>query len=520
MADGTTRLEPASAPGDPDAAGGAPGALPDSGGGRLDGRVPGHALLLVVVLAVVGPFVPGVISYDANAMLYEGLPHATVRDWYSPAGAGLLQLTHHLGLGLDVLFIAQSALAVAGVYLCLRVLLKRVPAALFTGAVCVFPPMYDQVGELSRDTFYLGLTLLALGLLSRAQELGAGGARRAVAGLALLAAILSFLARQNGIATLVLIALALAWLVLRDPLWRPSRMAGARWTERPVLAGGGALVLAAVLCLVVVGASRVAYSAGNVLSTHPERALQVYDLASMSTKTGTDLFPPHTKRLVPMRLGVTPPDIRLSALEANFHVNDVLSVYAPDGDWTRGLNDPNVIEPEAKALRTAWLKAIEHHPGDYATTRLALLASQLGVGHEPDPVSVGLAEPTNFGHTIAFQSGFNAADDYIGFFVGSDSTIALDWIWTYLLVLTLAAWFLRRRLRAAALPLTLLARTMWLTILVFAFTAPASSLRYVILAVPGALILGVLAIVVACAGQPWARALLLARPAPQPTPDR
>jgi hypothetical protein len=463
-------------------------------------------LLVLTGLGVLLAFAPGLISYDTNGTLWEGQT-GFVRDWYTPVGSALFEAVFDLEFGLGSVFIVQTALVVAGLYLCLRLLLRRVPAAIAAAAICAFPPMYAQLSNLSRDSVYLGLTVLAVGLLCRAMT-SAGRARGAAVGLAILAAIGAYLWRQNGIVTIIPLVAGLTYAALADPSWRPPVVERFR---RPRGRAAMWVVAGIVGCLagaIVVMGTQVAYRSLGVAETHPERMVYVYDLAGISTQTDRNAFPSEVPRRRPGRLGVTPPDISLPALERKFDYTNVITLYEPDGDWTRGLNDSRLAQREAETLRDAWWGALRDEPGTYLTNRLKLVGAQLGFGRRPMDALYGLVEPTNFGHPIAFVNGYDAASDYIETFVGPDSIIALDLLWPYLLIATICLAYLWRRLGRLVMPLAVMLATAWLSVAVLGAVSMASSFRYGIVAVPLALVLLILTVTVAGARRRWGSVLL------------
>jgi hypothetical protein len=473
---------------------------------RLDARWIAYGLLVLSVLGVVLAFAPGLISHDTNSTLWEART-GFVRDWWAPFGSLIFDAAFDLGIGLGLVFVVQTALVVAGLYLCLRLILRRVPAAFGAAVICAFPPMYAQLSNLSRDSFYIGSTLLAIGLMGRAVT-SEGSSRAIAVGLALLASIGAFLWRPNAVATIVPLVTALTYLALVDPSWRPSRFARfhkPRGRTRALLAAG---IVGCFAALILVAATQGSYRALGVVATHPERHIFLYDLAAISTETDRNAFPSELPRRRPGRLGVTPVNITLPALERKFDYSNAITLYGPNDNYTRGLNDPRVAEREVKTLRDGWWDALSAEPGAYLANRLKLVASQLGFDHRPTDAFYGLVEPTNWGHPIEFVNGFNAASDYVLAFVGPDSAIALDLIWPYLLIATICIAYLWRRLGRLITPLVIMVATVWLGLAVLAALAMGSSFRYAVITVPIALVLLMFSVAVAGAQRRWGEVLL------------
>src|SRR5262245_58865952 len=186
---------------------------------RADSRLLASVVLFVANLAVLVPVWPGLISYDANSTIFEA-ESGPVRDWWSPFLSVLWRALLSVG-DIWLVFMVQTVMVVAGTYLCLRLVLRRVPAAAAALLICVFPPLYAQLVGPSRDGYFLGFTLLAFGCLCAAVR---GGRRATWASLGVAAAIASSLARQNGIAVVFAIGAVCAVLACRDPEWRPRRL--------------------------------------------------------------------------------------------------------------------------------------------------------------------------------------------------------------------------------------------------------------------------------------------------------
>jgi hypothetical protein len=440
------------------------------------------AVLAVASAIVLLPFWPGLISYDANSTIYEA-EVGPVRDWWSPF---LSVLWRGMLLVADTWlpFVVQTLLVVAGVYLCTRLVLRRVPAAIATLLVCVYPPMYAQLSGPSRDGYYLGFTLLSLGFMCMAVK----DQRRGVSVvLSITFAILSSLCRQNAAATVLLLAAAVAVLACRDVTWRPRRWRDS--PRRPPAILGVAVASVAVLALVV--GARACFAAVGVVETRPERQIFIYDLAAMSVELDDDLFPAELDR---RPHGVAPPDDSLETLERTFRTQNVLSLY-PDGNWNLSdLHDERLSGSESSLLREAWWEAVRSEPDAYAAIRGRLLLTQLGFGDRPTDGFLGMAEPTNFGHPPVLSRGYLAADDYITAFVGPSATVPLDSTWPYLIGgLAALVVVVRSGYRSVRLPAILMVLVVWFNLATLAVSAMAATFRYTAVSVPIFLIMLVMA---------------------------
>jgi hypothetical protein len=444
-----------------------------------DSRIVSVLLLLAATACVLTPFWPGLITYDANSTLFEA-EQGPVRDWWSPFVSILWRAMLVVG-DTWLVFVVQTVLVVVGVHLCARLVVRRVPAAAVTLLICVYPPLYAQLSGPSRDGYYLGFTMLALGFLCCAVR----DRRRALCTwLSIAAIVAASLCRQNAIVAVFVLVTFFAVLACRDPGWRPRRWCTStrRW---PVLVG---VVAGVVVAIGVVGATRVAYSVGDVVRTRPERLTFIYDLAAMSVASGEDLFP---DRLDDDPHGVVPRDISLATLERTFRYSNVVSLY-PGGNWNVGdLHDERLSARESSVLRDAWWAAISAEPDEYAHSRARLTLAQLGFGDRPQDAYLGLVESTNFGHPLSLSGAYDAASRYVRVFVGSDSTLPLDVVWVYFVGATaLVALRLRSR-EPDALPAGVMGATMWSSLATLTVSAMAVSFRYVLLSVAVFLVVAV-----------------------------
>jgi hypothetical protein len=451
------------------------------------------AVLAIASACVLVPFWPGLITYDANSTIFEA-EVGPVRDWWSPF---LSVLWRGMLLVADtwLIFVVQTLLVVAGVSLCTRLVLRRVPAAIATLLICAYPPFYAQLSGPSRDGYYLGFTLLSLGCLCMAIK---GWRRGLSVGLSITFAVLSSLCRQNAAATVLLLASAFAVLACRDVTWRPSRWRDS--PRRPPAILG--VVAACIAVLALVGGTRAVLEELGVVETRPERQIFIYDLAAMSVELDDDMFPAELDRLPH---GVVPLDDSLETLERTFRTQTVLSLY-PDGNWNLGdLHDERLSRIEAALLQEAWWEAVRSEPDAYAAIRGRLLLTQLGFGDRPTDGFLGMAEPTNFGHPPVLSRGYLAASDYITAFVGPSATVPLDSTWPYLIGgLAALVVVVRSGYRSVRLPAILMVLVVWFNLATLAVSAMSATFRYTAVSVPIFLIMLVMATAVVA----WRRGAL------------
>jgi hypothetical protein len=443
--------------------------------GVVDRRLLAYPPLVLGGLLAGLAFWPGIVGADQNQTILQA-QEGLYLDWWTAWGAIGLHWWQKLGLGLDLTYAALIAFVVAGSYLALRARLRRLWAALVTVVVLGLPPLHAQLSLLSRDGFFLGLSLLSVGLVGAQSRLDSRGARWAMAG-ALLAAIGATLCRQNAIVLVVALGVYLA-------------LRGRRLTLRSAGAAALAGVVASVAVFALVG---VGNPAAGVRAVHPERAQYIYDLSAIATLADKQTFP--VELVAGRRTGYLTKDVDLPRLQRDFQWPNVISVLGcGEVACPTDFASAEIARDEVELLKPAWFNAVIEHPFDYLWARVRLTGSQLGIVHRPlDAGPATQADPTNLGRPLEFAHGYDTSREVEKVFVGSGSTIPLDmpWLWQAL-VLILAAAILRRErtLRTAAgATALLLALASLLNLFGVGLTAPASAFRYLLLNLPSAVIL-------------------------------
>ncbi|MDX6726609.1 MAG: hypothetical protein QOK49_1414 [Baekduia sp.] len=450
----------------------------------LDRPVIAYLLLAVAFLVPAAAFWPGVLSPDSNQTLYQAASHFS-SDWWTAFGAITLRFWLENDLGFGFVYAAALTTVVTGLYLCLRPVLRRVPAATATLVIVVFPPVLAQISALSRDTFFLGSTLVALGLMA-ARPQSPANRRRTLLVAAVVAALVAFWCRQNGVIVLLLVA---AWAV-----WPASADATGRARALALLIGVGA-VLATVI------GTTLLYSAFGVRRVHAERTLFVYDLASISEQTGHDQFP-RWMQTSSNPAWVTPP-VDQSSIERRFDAKNVISLYPDNRAGTIDFGSTEIASAESKVLRHVWIRSIRHHPLEYLWGRVRVTVAQLGIGDRPDDAFLPRQSADNYGQPLLFPGDYRAAKSYVTTFVNSSAAVPTDLPWLYLGLSVGLAGLLWRRVRsrlAAALGLLVAAQFALLAML-----AMGASFRYTAIAVPAALLLLVHVFARTSAGRRFAR---------------
>jgi hypothetical protein len=442
----------------------------------LDSAVIAFALLALAGGSVLTVFWPGIIRWDSAQMIVAAR-RGVANNWWSGIGTVLLHGWLSMGLGLPLVWLAIVVANILGLFGCVRLVMRRVPAAVVTLAFVLFPPIYGQLAGLSRDSARVGFALLAFAALATIVRNG-GRRRRRLLAAAFACATLTAACRQNGMTTVGAVAL-FAVLYGRHP------------TKRTIAAGVAAALVAAVATYA--GLQGVGSLMG-VRSVHPERATFVYDLAAMSADTGRDQFPqPQLQRLAPG--GAAPSNTSEPVLRRRFQAWDVTSLRTASEWAAMDVNNVKLATAENTVLRTAWIRSIEHDPLAYLKDRLTLYEALLGLSGEPrkSPIGFffaydGLESPSNYGYPLAFPQRYRAATNVLGLFIGNHASLPLDRAWSYFLLIAVGLAVLRWKRSPAVLLVTSMCFGLALNQLLLFFTVMSAAFRYEFFATPKALL--------------------------------
>jgi hypothetical protein len=381
---------------------------------------------LPVVVAAVG-FWPGHMSADTLAQIdqvrtgeYTNL-HAPLLMWI------WRQLYLLVDAGPGWALTAQLIAFVAGAFLVLRAAFRPVAAAATTAFICLLPCVFGLLGYMGRDMWFAALLILTFGLIG-----GAGRStwpvRWAWIGAAAVAAWLALASRQNAVPALAIAYILLAGLVLA---W----WAGRRETPRRLLSGRrGLLVSATVVGIAltagVIGTQYVATAAIGARDAEAEQYTLIYDLAALSRREGTNLFPPEVMRERGMR-----------PINAYWNIDHMLGYqFGPDPPIAHPLQGDTMAE-----LRERWLDAVREHPLEYLDVRFDLFVRQLAITRPAVWIYHPVIDPNPYGYAIRFPWANSAAKDYVETFANRE--LEGNWIysiWAYVLLNVAAAAVLLR----------------------------------------------------------------------------
>src|SRR5437660_5049102 len=454
-----------------------PGSAPVTPVAAPDGRRPGWrertgsiaALIgLIGVAAVVSAvFWPGHANDDTFGMYREAVSgHFT--DWHSAIWTAIWRAMLLAGIRSPGWMLAADVLMMlGGLYLLLRVRMRRLWALLLATLVLVFPPVLAFAVVVGTDTWFAASILCSFGFVCRSVRTRQAD-RIASAVVAAVLAVLAVAARPTAVppAFALFSALALVAFGTRLGGWRRA------------------------LGVVAVGAVAAALAFGTVLAiqrsvlrtqqTHPEQATYVYDLVALSVREHqvllpVEMYPRHDLGYI-STYGVT---------AGSGHVDISPLLWGPNA-----VIPPIVEGKRLDVLQHAWLAAIRQHPDSYLLTRLHSALWQLGI-RGPELATWYGQTPSYYGFDrVLLPAVQTRANDYVAIGTARDATggpLQAAWIYVLVLVLAAACYLPSRRPDSAVLGFLGLALLMYTTEIIF--LSPAITYRYVWPAVAAATVL-------------------------------
>lgn len=399
-----------------------------SRGSQLRARLVPAAIVLAPLMLIAWCFWPGHMSGDTLAQIGQA-----DSGHYTNQHAPILMALWHpfFGLGVGPGWILALQLVVFGLacYLLLRSVLRPVPAAVGTAALCMSPVVFGMLGYLSRDVWFTELTLLTFACVARAAADPVNRRRWVVAALA--AGWLTLASRQNAAAAVFLAFAVLAGLLVADR-WGPASPTSPR-----VLRTGPRRVVTAIVAglvaTVALMASQVAVNAAiGVEDVNPEQYLMIYDVAALSHQDHENFFP---KDVMPAR--------SMATVDRFWSVDSVNPyLFSPDRPIATPL-PPKAVEH----LRTAWVDRITGDPLGYLKERGQLMLRQLAIGRRATFIYHPAIDANSFGYVVKHAEADRQARDYVEGFADENLDGGVLYpLWLYLIAGVVAgAWLVRTR---------------------------------------------------------------------------
>ena len=395
-------------------------------------QVVSYAMLAILVAVIALAFWPGRMNADTLVEISE-IRSGTYSNQYAPILEAIWHPFYQAGFGPGWVLTAQLGLFVWGAFVLLRRWFSSLAAACVVAVISLAPQAFGELGLVGRDTWFLSLLVVCFACVSRALT-AEGHQRRAWAGGALLAAWLTLASRQNAAAS-VFLPLA----VLAGP-WVARRVSARRHRRLTIVLG--TTFLSVVATIAMMGTQLVVNRALSVQNTHSSAQLFLYDLASLSRRSGHDYIP-----------ATVFPSRSVKTIDAT---SNVVSANA----MLFGPNAPVAYPFTARIasdLEHAWLHRIVADPLAYLGERLETFGWFSGLSQDSIWIYHPTIDPNSFGYHTTFGWANRIANDYERSFTdAANNGGALFAAWLYLLACcVIGVSLLRTRSWPRALVLTL-----------------------------------------------------------------
>ncbi len=382
--------------------------------------------MLVALLVVSIGFWPGHMNADTLIQIDQASDGTPITNHYAPILVWLWSLVWPLGVRPEVLLVLQTAGFLAGTYLILRAVLRPLAASVGAALIAFWPAVFGHLGLVGRDTWFLTLLVLSFGLLALALRRPGAPARWPLV-LAAATMFLCLAARQNAVTSVVIAAIAAAFIALGP------RLAGSRRLARigvPVVAG-------TVVTLAAIGVQAGALALSNVTPVTPSQYLYAYDLGHLGLRDGEMLLPESVY-----------PAQDPEPIAATLTLDSMIPMVAgPNPPVPLPVSDAQVAE-----LRQAWIDRATGDPIGYLDHRTDVWLRQIAVTRSPHQIYHPGIDGNPFGYQIEFTRANDAVTGYQELF--SDELVdggLLHRTWIYLLAAAVTAVVMLRRGGVAAL---------------------------------------------------------------------
>lgn len=430
--------------------------------------------LLLAFAALVYILFPGHFDSDSGWMYQQSRDVHTINDANSPLLTFLMSMTREFAPGPAILFTAQLAGWMFGLWLVSDALIGA--GHVWTGPLCVLALLFPLTSyifiDVNKDTGMAALGLVLVGLLVRT----ALRPRRATiyGDLGLAALAVAFL----GMRINAFIALAPLVLVFALNRWPALRRF---W--------GRGLLLAAVIAGALISADHaVKYDAIGASRFWGVRQLAMFDIAGVTRYSGEDASS-----------GLFGPDFRADAFRCytpRWHDPFEWGACKADGARMASLSQ---TPAGRRAIYRAWFKAIAGHPVSYAHHRLAYFNQFMRIACTgcATPMTTGAIWPRPWEAQPTRITSAEVVLDRLATRVET-SDLARGWLWMAAL-LACGAWSAAILRRNADPTLPLLALGLSASGFAYALAFLAIGVAYSSRYLHWTMMLGILAIAVTCA---------------------
>ncbi len=288
-----------------------------------------------------------------------GQAHAHIfHDWHSVALTIIMSYLIRIHDGFQPVIVLQTLLFIAGIYLTIRKYSTPLLGVALLLGVTLAPPIFYWLGFVGVDSFMACSLIFAIGALYQYEQSGS----RVFFWLGVIGLYLGAATRHNGVFAVIPL---LAWPLLRRP-----------WVRSVVTI---ILILASFI-----GLAKITNLVFHVRHEYPEQGGFLYDLAALSTRSGTMLVPPEFQRP-----GITVPMVH-KVLDP---YNDGWLFFGPNSVFVFTENPAYI-----KDLEKTWIIATAAHPGSYLVWRSEYFSKYTGLAPaELEPIIESCIVPNNLG---------------------------------------------------------------------------------------------------------------------------
>jgi hypothetical protein len=377
------------------------------GGGDKAGKAFRIAMFAGLLLTLAAN-IPGQMSLDSVVALTEA--RTGVRQTWAPAvSSWLLKPFDHLVAGTGLYVTASAAILFLSLMALTRLRPRATWGAVVLGALAILTPqLLIYQGIVWRDVIFANLTLAGFVLLAFAAQRWTSRPHMAL-GAALVCLALAALERQNGLIVVVAAAAVLAWTA-RAEGWRRS----LAW-------GLGGLAAVAVLAFLINSVAKPPVANVKLRQGAETLILEHYDIVGAKA---------HHPKLKLKEIGKADPAAQalLEAQSAKMYSATRVDTLDADDTFRRTLWHV----PDA-AMHAQWRRVILHYPAAYVLQRLdvfkwTFLTPKL---EQCLPVTVGVTGPDGMLKDLDVQTGIDPQGqglaDYAKRFYGTPVFSHLTW---------------------------------------------------------------------------------------------
>jgi hypothetical protein len=331
-------------------------------------------LLFVVSYAA---FYPGLLNADSVDQLSQSLTHH-YRDWHSPLMSAVWSLLNRIHVGPSPMLLLEQATFYVALFIFASITFQRSwLACVWATALVLYPPIFNLLGLVTCDGFYVPIVFLGYALaLKSLEDHSTPGKWLNLLSQAFL--VISTAVRREG-----MIAAAAALFVLDLSLIRGILPQPRLFALRITVLSFCCVVI--TLATSTIGIYLFNYQLMDARKTFPYQPTLLYDLMALSARDHNDFVPD----------AFNPAALTIADLEHRFDPATGDSFIFDGTKRTLVLSyDPT----SAQELRRAWRIEVGEHWRQYISDRLTFALYLLGIRTASLPRSQFISEQRTFGY--------------------------------------------------------------------------------------------------------------------------